>query len=592
MNLPEPQTLPYSTLMSEIEKGIVKIPQFQRDFIWSKRKACKLMDSIVKGYPIGTFIFWKTKERLRSIRNIGGIELPEPPEGDFIQYVLDGQQRLTSLFTILKGLKIVRNTEGSANKKGGISNAALQKKIEKLPPETLKKLIEILKATKEDDFSEMYVDLSAKEDDEIIIIDIENVDKNNIIKLNDLLFGSLKKLANYPSELHEKIDAYRQRIQSYPFPAIIIKEASLDVATEIFTRINVGGVPLTVFEIMVAKTYDAEKNFDLAEKYNELVNRLSEVDYETISPATVLQTVSVLMTKECSKKRILNLNKHKFIAIWNDTADAIERAIDYFRGFYRIPVSQLLPYNALIVPFAYFFYHHNDKPTGDKQKYLQDFFWRCTLSVRYSSAVESKLAQDIKRIDTILKDELPKYDYAIDSSPEFIKNNGWFSAGRSYIKAILCIYAHHQPKSFIDNSIVQINNNWLKQANSKNYHHFFPKAYLDKKEMSFQSDSNHILNITIVDDFLNKRKIRDNAPSKYMAKFAKDNPHLAETMKTHLIDDFDKFGIWADDYDRFIDNRALKVSEEIKKRIIVQEVDTEGQEPIFDDEEEVEIQML
>ncbi|MCX6262658.1 MAG: DUF262 domain-containing protein, partial [Bacteroidia bacterium] len=490
MNLPEPQTLPFSTLINEIEKGVIKIPQFQREFIWSKRKACKLMDSIVKGYPIGTFIFWKTKEKLRSIRNIGGIELPEPPDGDFILYVLDGQQRLTSLFTILKGLKIERNTEVSVSKKGGKSKAVLIKKmieniIENISLEEIKKLSEITKAAKEDDFSKMYVDLSAKEDDEVIVIDAENVDRNSVIKLNDLLFGSLTKLANYPRELHEKIDAYRQRIQSYPFPTIVIKEAPLDVATEIFTRINVGGVPLTVFEIMVAKTYDADKNFDLAEKYNELVNSLSEVDYETISPATVLQTVSILMTKECSKKRILNLNKHKFIDIWNDAVDAIERSIDYFRGFYRIPVSQLLPYSALIVPFAYFFYNHNDKPTGDKQKYLQDLFWRCSLSGRYSSALEGKLAQDIKRIDKILKDELPKYDYAIDSSPEFIKNNGWFSAGRSYIKAILSIYAHHQPKSFIDNSIVQINNNWLKQANSKNYHHFFPKAYLEKKEINY-----------------------------------------------------------------------------------------------------------
>jgi hypothetical protein len=438
----------------------------------------------------------------------------------------------------------------------------------------------------------MYVNLVANEDDEIIIIDIENVDKNNIIKLNDLLSGSLKKLANYPVELHEKIDTYRQRIQSYPFPAIIIKEAPLDVATEIFTRINVGGVPLTVFEIMVAKTYDAEKNFDLADKFNELVARLVEVDYETISPATVLQTVSILLTKECSKKRILNLSKHKFIAIWNEAVDSIESAVDYFRGFFRIPVSQLLPYNALIVPFAYFFHHHKDKPTGDKQKYLQDFFWRCSLSGRYSSAVESKLAQDIKKIDLILKDQLPKYDYAIDSSPEFVKNNGWFSAGRSYIKAVLCIFAHHQPKSFIDNSIVQINNNWLKQANSKNYHHFFPKAFLEKKGNAYQAASNHILNITIVDDFLNKRKIRDNAPSIYMAKFAKQNPDLTNTMKTHLIDDLDEFGIWTDDYDKFIDRRALKLSEEIKKRIIAQAVDIEGQEPIFDDEDEVELQIM
>jgi uncharacterized protein with ParB-like and HNH nuclease domain len=65
--------------MSDIDKGTIKIPQFQRDFVWNKEKSAKLLDSIVKGYPIGTFILWKTKEELRSLRNIGGLELPRTP---------------------------------------------------------------------------------------------------------------------------------------------------------------------------------------------------------------------------------------------------------------------------------------------------------------------------------------------------------------------------------------------------------------------------------------------------------------------------------------------------------------------------------
>jgi hypothetical protein len=81
-------------------------------------------------------------------------------------------------------------------------------------------------------------------------------------------------------------------------------------------------------------------------------------------------------------------------------------------------------------------------------------------------------------------------------------------------------------------------------------------------------------------------------PSIYMAKFAKQNPGINSTMKTHLIDDLDEFGIWTDDYDKFIDKRALKVSEEIKKRIIAQAVDTLGQEPIFGDEDEVDLQIM
>ena len=106
--------------------------------------------------------------------------MPEPPKGDFIMYVLDGQQRLTSLFTIMKGLKVVREDY-------------------------------------EDDFSEMYVDLLAKEDEDIVIIDIETKDNNKIIKFSDLLFGDLSLLAAYPKDLHKKIDEYRKRIQAYNF---------------------------------------------------------------------------------------------------------------------------------------------------------------------------------------------------------------------------------------------------------------------------------------------------------------------------------------------------------------------------------------
>ena len=93
---------------------------------------------------------------------------------------------------------------------------------------------------------------------------------------------------------------------------------------------------------MVAKTFDDKNNFDLAERFNELIENLKAVDYETISDATVLQAVSVVLKKECSKKIILNLDKHKFIDIWPNVVDAIERAIEYFRNFYRIPVSKLL----------------------------------------------------------------------------------------------------------------------------------------------------------------------------------------------------------------------------------------------------------
>jgi hypothetical protein len=535
MNLPEPQSQTFSSLMHDIEKGITKIPQFQRDFVWSKEKSAKLLDSIVKGYPIGTFIFWKTKEELRALRNLGGLNLPSTPEGDFIQYVLDGQQRLTTLFASLKGLKIMREDY-------------------------------------EDDFSEFYLDLEAKEDEQLVLTAMDDRDQHTVIKLSDLLYGKLKDLAAYPEEIQDKIQHYKESITSYQFPGILIKEAPIDVATEIFTRLNVSGKPLSVFEIMVAKTFDSKRDFDLAEKYDELINDLETVDYGTLPDSVVLQTISILLCKQCRKKDILGLPKEKIINVWPDAIDAIKSTVDFFRSSFRIPVSRLLPYPNMIVPFAYYFHKTKRKPTGLHLKYLQDFFWRAALGGRYSQSVESRLSQDIDKVETIIKGKLPKYEWAIDVSPEFIENNGWFSVGRAYIKALLSILAFYEPKSFNDGSVVRISNDWLKQANSVNFHHFFPKAFLKKKgEEDFYI--NHIANITIVDDYLNKQEIRSQPPSKYMRRFAKQNEKIDECMRTHLIKT-QVFGVFEDDYDKFFLKRCQAFSRELKKRIIEQPIDS------------------
>jgi hypothetical protein len=548
LNLPETLTRNYTTLVSDIKKGEIKIPQFQRDFVWNIKKSAELLDSIVKGYPIGTFIFWKTKERLRTVKEIGNQQLPEPREGDFVDFVLDGQQRITSLFASLEGLTITRSEQN-------------------------------------EDFASMYLNLEAEEDEEIVTINKDNLEDGSFIRLHDLLHGDLKLLAAFDSKYHGLISEYKRLINAYNFSIIQIREAPIDIATEIFTRINIGGKPLSLFEIMVAKTFDADKNFDLSEKYNELIEKLGSVDYDTISDATVLQTVSIILTKDCSKKQILKLEKRQFIEAWDSVIDAIETAADYFRTYFKIPVSKLLPYNALVVPFAYFFYHHKDKPVGDMQKYLGDMFWRLSLTGRYSSGVEGKLAQDIKKVDLILEGKLPKYDWPVNYSKDFIENNGWFNAGHSFIKAILCLYAYQMPKSFSDNAEVIINNDWLKQSNSKNYHHFFPRAYLEKRGQN-NFYINHIVNITIVDDFLNKRQIGADAPSKYMKKFQKINKELAATMKTHLITELDKFGIWADDYDSFFKYRLNEIHKELKKRIIPQEIDNEVSEELPEEYDE------
>jgi len=232
------------------------------------------------------------------------------------------------------------------------------------------------------------------------------------------------------------------------------------------------------------------------------------------------------------------------------------------------------------VPFSYFFSKHKNNPTGEMKKMLEDFFWRVSLGTRYSSGAEGKLSQDVGKMDAILKGKLPKYEWSIDVSAESLKTiqMGWFGTGRSVTKAILCLYAMQKPKSFDSNQDVTIDNSWLKASTSKNYHHFFPRAYI-KKHFPLISywQCNHILNITIVDSFLNKNTIRAKAPSVYMKTFSNENEEIVKTMKTHLIGDFQRFGILDDDYEKFFTQRAKFVSKELTKRVIPQTTGVEQQ---------------
>jgi hypothetical protein len=170
-------------------------------------------------------------------------------------------------------------------------------------------------------------------------------------------------------------------------------------------------------------------------------------------------------------------------------------------------------------------------------------------------------------VDEILAGRAPSYllEDTVDLTLEQLKART-FRTGDAFVKTVLCILAHHQPKSFETNAIVHLDNSWLKQSNSRNYHHFFPRAYLEKQGVDYWR-ANSIVNIAIVDDSLNKKDIRAKAPSIYMSSFAKKNEDIVNTMKTHLIGELDEFGISNDDYEAFLEKRGRWILREIKKRV-------------------------
>ncbi|MEJ5200848.1 MAG: DUF262 domain-containing protein [Chloroflexota bacterium] len=538
MQQPENRSRKYAHLFAEIDTGRIKIPQFQRDFVWNKEQTARLIDSLIKGFPIGTFIFWKTKDRLREVRNIGNVTLPDTPSGEFTYYVLDGQQRITSLYAVRKGVVVTR--EGT----------------------TL-------------NYKDIVIDLEEDPNTDEQVVYPNPLDGRPFIPVYEILNGSISSLAqNYPLYL-DKIDTYKKRLEGYDFPVVEIAEYPIDIACEIFTRINTGGTELTLFEIMVAKTYDSERSFDLAHEYERLIDNnsapekdLQDAGFETIPASTVLQCIAINVGEGRTRRQdILRISRNEFISAWPEVKNGIFAAVDYIRFFLYIPVSRLLPYNALLVPLTYFFVQkHGEPPTARQHKMLTQYFWWASLTNRFASGVEAKLFQDRQRMDKILKEEIP--DYRGEEVNLTLNDIIWhgFSTGDAFSLAIICLYVQFQPRSFATNALINLDNSWLRMANSRNYHHFFPRDWLRKQ--GFEDwQANSVLNITLVDDFINKRQIKTRPPAEYMAEFARQNPAIAETMKTHLIDDLDTFGIRENDYLKFLKARGQRVLEELQIRL-------------------------
>src|SRR4051812_25552185 len=217
---PDNHNKKYEALFVEIDAGQIKLPMFQREFVWEKEQSAKLIDSILKGFPIGTFIFWKTREDLRSYKEVGNHKLPNTPKGDYAQYILDGQQRITSLYAIRKGIRITKDG-------------------------------------KEIDYKDIFIDLDHDSEVDEQIVVTEKQDGKRYVSVHDVLtlpLGGFYKTLS--TSLADRVEYCRNKLTSYDFSSISIKDYPIEVACEVFSRINTGGKSLTVFEIMVAKTYD------------------------------------------------------------------------------------------------------------------------------------------------------------------------------------------------------------------------------------------------------------------------------------------------------------------------------------------------
>ena len=171
--------------------------------MWSKEQTARLIDSILKGYPIGTFILWKTSEDLRAYREIGNHTLASPPQGDAVAYVLDGQQRITSLYAVRKGLTV--DHDGAAV-----------------------------------DYTDITIDLSVDPDEDEGLV-VSEAPRGPSVSVHELLSSGTAALYRDRTRGRGRPDRPVQaRLKGYDFSTIVINDYPIDVACDVFTRITPG----------------------------------------------------------------------------------------------------------------------------------------------------------------------------------------------------------------------------------------------------------------------------------------------------------------------------------------------------------------
>lgn len=439
------ENLTISKVIERISSGDIRIPAFQRNFVWEPDQVAFLLDSIFKGFPIGTIILWKTDQRLKTEKNLGYFELPDPRKDYPVNYILDGQQRLTSLFSVFQTT---------------------------LTPST-------------NEWVDIYYDLKSNEsiqESAFLALEDSEVDMTRHFPVNTF-FDSVayrQATSTLTPEDQIKIDEVQRKFLTYIIPDIVFETDDLKNVAIVFERINRAGTELNVFELLSAWSWS--ESFDLVEKFDDLQNEIAEHRYEDLTNDRDLQlrVTAGIIKGDTSPKTILDLSGDEIRNNFPKIRNGIIGAIDFLKRELNIRHFKILPFPGIIVPLSAFF--ATDKSDGvnysaNQKEKIKKWFWRSLFSRRFSAGVNERQAFDIKEMLKLRANE--NYDFSFPKAEvkfDFLKSK--FSQGNANSKTLISMLNTLNPKSLLSGAVIDFDK-VLKNGSKHEYHHIFPKKYLE-----------------------------------------------------------------------------------------------------------------
>jgi hypothetical protein len=595
-------------LLQSIRQMKTQLPDFQRGWVWDDEHIRSLLASVSLSYPIGTVMLLQTgNDDVRfKPRLVEGVRSDHPPTPD--RLILDGQQRLTSLFLSLYAGQPVatRNPRGHPIRRWYYLDIAKalnpyedrEDAIIGLPED---RKIRNFRGEVIADHSTTAHECAAQLLPLPLIFDTPGLTTWQMHYLNAEPTQLQERLARWNALMQAVI----QRIQQYQVPLILLrKETPKEAVCQVFEKVNTGGVSLTVFELLTA-TYAAD-DFNLREDWMARAKRLRQQRVlGTVENDDFLQTVTLLTTYakraqsltegmalehapgiSCKRKEILRLSLNDY-QHWADAAtEGFEKAGKFLYG-QQFFAARDLPYRTQLIPLAAIFALLQERADTDGvRSKIAQWYWCGVFGELYGSATETRFARD-------LPDVLTWIDGGAEPSTIADAN---FAPARLFTlrtrnsaayKGLYALLLRDGGWDFRTGEPVDVQRYF---DESIDIHHIFPQDWC-KKEGIDPRRYDCIVNKTPLAAKTN-RILGGNPPSVYLARLQKsaeiDETRMAHILRSHVID---PESLRTDKFEAFFQAREealLTRIEQVMRKPIAREITTPMVDDVLADDHEDE----
>lgn len=354
--------------IERIKRNEILLPAFQREYQWKAEQVQNLFDSIMCGYPVGSFLFWKVKGQAKSAylfyrvleeyverHKTHNSRFDTSATNDF-HAVLDGQQRLTSLYIGLCGSYAYHKSYQSWNYSPN-----------SFPRRTL--YLKLADNGRETDENVNRFEFLFLEDAVTKNADLHHEDDSNwfrVGKILDLTTGDLDKqdITDFSQEHNlsaterKILELLREKIKSQAIINYYEEETTNpDEAVNIFVRINSGGSPLSMSQILMSMAVASWKK-DARTEIFDLIDRVNALGFD-IDTDYVFKAILMLFHPQLksSIKYFTNDFNSKIEGKWDTVRDAIYELFELLRTFGLN--ARCLTSNNATLPVLYYLYHNN-----------------------------------------------------------------------------------------------------------------------------------------------------------------------------------------------------------------------------------------